>query len=383
MDTVKVGIIGYGYWGPNLTRNFAELPISEVIAIADTKDEQLQRARAKYPQIVLTKNYQDLFELDLDAVVVSTPPVTHYKIARDCLEHGLNVLVEKPLTLSSHQAEELIDLAAQELVDLADQNELVLMVGHTFEYNSAVHALKRFIDSGELGDVYYLDAARLNLGLFQRDSNVLWDLAPHDISILLYLLGQNPVSISAQGVACVFDGTYDVAYMTLIFPNNLTAYIHVSWLDPCKVRRITVVGSKKMIVLNDVENEQKIKIYDKGVDAPAYTDGFGEFQCSYRSGDIIIPKVRFVEPLRQECQVFIERCQVQQRERASASLEAIAEAGALSSPQNCLIDPNCKVCFSDHSGSYSCGRSGLRIVKILEAAQRSILNGSKQEAIQW
>lgn len=377
MDTLKVGIIGYGYWGPNLTRNFAELPASELIAIADMKEEQLRRAQAKYPQIVLTKDYRELFNLSLDAVVVSTPPATHYSIAKDCLEHGLNVLVEKPLTLSSQQAEELIELA--------DLKQLVLMVGHTFEYNSAVHALKHYIDSGELGDIYYLDAARLNLGLFQRDSNVLWDLAPHDISILLFLMGQNPVSISAQGVSCVFDGTYDVAYMTLVFPNNISAYVHVSWLDPCKVRRMTVVGSKKMIVLNDLENEQKIKIYDKGVDAPAYTDGFGEFQCSYRSGDIIIPKVRFVEPLRQECQVFIERCQVQQREVALPSPKALTETGSASehSYQGCLIDPHCKVCFSDHSGTYSCGRSGLRVIKILEAAQRSILNGSRQEVIQW
>lgn len=377
MDTLKVGIIGYGYWGPNLTRNFAELASSEVVAIADMKEEQLKRAQAKYPQIVLTKNYRDLFRLGLDAVVVSTPPATHYPIARDCLEQGLNVLVEKPLTLKSEQAEELIELA--------DRNGLVLMVGHTFEYNSAVHALKNYIESGELGDIYYLDAARLNLGLFQRDSNVLWDLAPHDLSILLFLLGQNPVSISAQGVSCVFDGTYDVAYMTLVFPNKVSAYIHVSWLDPCKVRRITVVGSKKMVVLNDVENEQKIKVYDKGVDAPAYTDGFGEFQCSYRSGDIIIPKIRFVEPLRQECQVFIERCRVQQREQAAASLKPAAEAGFASerSPQDCLIDPDCKICFSDHSGTYSCGRSGLRVIKILEAAQRSIINGSRQEIIEW
>ena len=375
MDALRVGIIGYGYWGPNLTRNFAELPASEVVAIADMKEEQLNRARVKYPQIVLTKDYRDLFNLNLDAVVVSTPPATHYRIARDCLERGLNVLVEKPLTLSSQQAEELINLA--------DQNRLVLMVGHTFEYNSAVHALKCYIDSGELGDIYYLDAARLNLGLFQRDSNVLWDLAPHDLSILLFLLGQNPVSVSAQGVSCVFDGTYDVAYMTLVFPHNISAYLHVSWLDPCKVRRITVVGSKKMVVLNDVENEQKIKIYDKGVDAPAYTDGFGEFQCSYRSGDILIPKIRVVEPLRQECQVFMERCQVQQRALAAAASKVLAEPLPESPYQNCLIDPNCKVCFSDHSGTYSCGRSGLRVIKILEAAQRSIVKGSRQEVVQW
>lgn len=379
MDALRVGIIGYGYWGPNLTRNFAELPASEVVAIADAKEDQLKRAHAKYPQVLLTKDYQDYFNLNLDAVVVSTPPATHYTIARDCLEHGLNVLVEKPLTLNSQQAEEL--------VGLAEAKGLVLMVGHTFEYNSAVHALKSYIDSGELGDIYYIDAARLNLGLFQRDSNVLWDLAPHDISILLFLLSQNPISVSAHGMSCVFDGMFDVAYLNLVFPNKISAYIHVSWLDPCKVRRITVVGSKKMVVLNDIENEQKIKIYDKGVDAPDYTHGgFGEFQCNYRSGDIVIPKIRFVEPLRQECQVFIDRCQIRQREGASMALSSSpVEAGPGSGLVNpdCLVDPHCRICAGDHGGSYSCGRDGLRVIKILEAAEHSINNGQLPQVIQW
>ena len=221
------------------------------------------------------------------------------------------------------------------------------MVGHTFEYNAAVHALKKYIDSGELGDIYYLDAARLNLGLFQRDSNVLWDLAPHDISILLYLLGTKPVSVSAQGTHCVFKGIYDVAYLNMLFPNNIPAYVHVSWLDPCKVRRITVVGSKKMAVYNDIENEQKIKIYDKGVDAPPYTNGgFDEFQCNYHSGDITIPNIRFTEPLRQECQHFLES-------------------------------------IVNHTNPISSGRDGLEVVKILETAQHSMTNGQTHEVLSW
>ena len=263
MDRLRVGIIGYGYWGPNLTRNFYELPSAELVAVADLKEERREQARSKYPQIGLTSDYQGLFNLGLDAVVVATPPATHHQIARECLEHNLHVLVEKPMTLTTQDAEDLIQLA--------DSKGLILMVGHTFIYNSAILALKQLIDSGELGKIYYLDAARLNLGLFQRDSNVLWDLAPHDISILLYLLGQVPISVSAQGMCCVSAGIYDIAYLNLIFPDNIPAYIHVSWLDPCKVRRITVVGSKKMAVLNDVENEQKVKIYDKGVDTPSYT----------------------------------------------------------------------------------------------------------------
>jgi predicted dehydrogenase len=338
MTGLRVGIIGYGYWGPNLTRNFFEIPSSDLVAIADLNEERLKQAVLKYPQIYAKRDYQELFELGLDAVVVATPPATHYPIAKDCLEHNLNVLIEKPLTLKSEHAETLIKLA--------EEKSLTLMVGHTFEYNSAVHALKRYIDSGELGQVYYLDAARLNLGLFQKDSNVLWDLAPHDISILLYLLGKRPISVSAQGSPCVFDGIHDVAYINLKFPDNISAHIHVSWLDPCKVRRITVVGSKKMAVYNDIENESKIKIYDKGVDSPEYTNGFGEFHCNYRTGDITIPNIRFTEPLRQECQHFID-------------------------------------CIVNHTEPCSGGHDGLDVVKILEAAQHSLMNGQAKEVIQW
>ncbi len=338
MQKIRVGIIGFGYWGPNLARNFHEMPTSELAAIADVKEDRLKRAQSLYPGICLETDYHQLFEAGLDAVVISTPPATHYAIAKECMEHGLHVLVEKPLTLNSRDAEDLISLA--------HERGLILMVGHTFEYNSAVMALKQYIDSGELGDIYYIDTARLNLGLFQRDSNVLWDLAPHDISILLYLLGENPTSVSAHGMPCVFDGIFDVAYVNLTFPKKIPAFVHVSWLDPCKVRRVTVVGSKKMIVYNDVENEQKLKIFDKGVEAPAYTDGYAEFQCNYRSGDILIPKIRIVEPLRQECQHFLD-------------------------------------CINNHTQPCSCGEDGLRVVKILEAAQHSMSNGSTQEVIAW
>lgn len=340
MRALKVGIIGYGYWGPNLTRNFFEIPSSELVAIADVREDRLQRAQSLYPGIVTTKDYTDFFKMGIDAVVVSTPPALHFPIAKDCLEHNLHVLIEKPMTLKSQDAEKL--------VELAETGELTLMVGHTFEYNSAVHALKKYVDSGELGDIYYLDAARLNLGLFQGDSNVLWDLAPHDISILLYLLGERPISVSAQGSPCIFEGIHDVAYISMMFPNNIPAYIHVSWLDPCKVRRITVVGSKKMAVYNDIENEQKIKIYDKGVEAPpAYTNGgFGEFHCNYHSGDITIPNIRFVEPLRQECQHFIDS-------------------------------------IVNHTRPVSSGRDGLEVVRILETAQHSLTNGQASEVIKW
>ena len=365
MNKIKVGIIGYGYWGPNLARNFYELPSSDLIAVADLKDERLKQCQTKYPQVKVTNEYHDLFGMGLDAVVVATPPATHFPIAKECLENNLHVLVEKPMTLNSQQAEELIALARS--------NGLTLMVGHTFEYNSAVHTLKKYIDSGELGEIYYIDAARLNLGLFQRDSNVLWDLAPHDVSILLYLLGENPISVGARGMSCVSDGVYDVAYMNLVFPNNISANIHVSWLDPCKVRRITVVGSKKMAVYNDIEMEQKIRIYDKGVDVPEYTNGFGEFHYNYRSGDITIPKIHFVEPLQQECKTFIGHC-------ADSSSDPV---DAVHDPSTCVIDPMCRDCGSNHNGPYSCGRDGLRVIKILEAAQRSLSDGQKAEVLSW
>jgi predicted dehydrogenase len=338
MAQTKIGIIGYGYWGPNLARNFSELPSADLIAIADLSKERLKQAQLKYPQIIAKHEYQELFDLGLDAVVVATPPATHYQVAKDCLEHNLNVLVEKPMTLKSEDAEDLIELA--------DAKGLTLMVGHTFRYNSAIHEMRRFIENKDLGDVYYIDTARLNLGLFNRDSNVIWDLAPHDISILLYLLNEKPISVSAQGMPCITPGVYDVAYINLIFPNNLTAYVHVSWLDPCKVRRVTIVGSKKMAVFNDVEIEGKIKIYDKGVDAPAYTNGFSEFQYSYRHGDITIPNVKYVEPLREECQDFI----------------------------NSIVN---------HTESNSSARSGLYVIKIIEAALRSMVNGCMQEVIRW
>jgi predicted dehydrogenase len=339
MDPIKVAVIGYGYWGPNLTRNFYELPESDLVAVADLSEDRLKQAHLRYPNLTLKKGYQELFELGIQAVVVATPPATHYPIAKDCLEHNLNVLVEKPLTLKSEHAEELINLA--------EEKGLTLMVGHTFEYNSAVHALKKYVDSGFLGQIYYLDAARLSLGLFQRDTNVLWDLAPHDISILLYLLGKRPISISAQGNPCIFGGIHDVVYVNLMFPDNISAHIHVSWLDPCKVRRVTIVGSKKMVVYNDMENDAKIKIYDKGVEAvPEDTTGFGEFHCNYRTGDITIPNIRVAEPLHQECQHFID-------------------------------------CIVNHTEPCSCGREGLEVIKILEAAQHSLMNGQGPEVIQW
>lgn len=338
MNIIRVGVIGSGYWGPNLIRNFSEIPSAKVITVADLKKDRLEHIKHSYPSVDVTENYIDLFKQNLNAVVIATPPPTHYKIAKDCLLNGLNVLVEKPITVDSDHAEELIEIA--------NRKDLVLMVGHTFQYNAAVRALKELIKNGDLGKIHYLDAARLNLGLFQRDLNVMWDLAPHDLSIMMYLTDQLPIAVSAHGMVCVFDDIYDVAYMNLVFPDNLMAHIHVSWLDPCKVRRVTVVGSKKMAVYNDVENLEKIKIYDKGVVTPNYTNGFGEFQLSYRYGDILIPNVRLVEPLKVECQHFLD-------------------------------------CINNHTKPSSSGEDGLYVVKILEAAERSLSNHGHMEELIW
>jgi predicted dehydrogenase len=336
MGTLKIGVIGCGYWGPNLIRNFVEIPNSDVVAVADLDEERLSFIQSRFPQIIITRDYHDLFTMGLDAIAIATPPATHFNIAKECLENHLHVLVEKPITLDSDSANKLIKIAEEE--------DLTLMVGHTFEYNSAVHELKEIVQSGELGKIYYIDSARLNLGLFQRDLNVLWDLAPHDISILLYLLDEEPISISANGMKCAFNSVFDNVYMNLIFPENILAHVHVSWIDPCKVRRTTIVGSKKMVVYNDISNNEKIKIYDKGVDVPSYTSGFEEFQCNYRYGDVTIPNVRFDEPLRKECQHFLDSIINQ-------------------------TTPN------------SSGYDGLRVIKVLEAAQRALLNGSGQEGV--
>jgi predicted dehydrogenase len=336
MDALKIGVIGSGYWGPNIIRNFVEIPNSHVVAVADIDDERLAYIGSRYPRIKLTGNYHDLFSLGLDAVAIVTPPATHYAITKECLENNLHVLVEKPMTLNSDHAKELIRLAKGK--------DLVLMVGHTFEYNSAVRTLKKIIHSGELGDIYYLDCARLNLGLLQRDLNVLWDLAPHDISILMYLLDMEPISVGADGMKCAFDSVFDNVYMNLLFPDNIFAHVHVSWVDPCKVRRVTVVGSQKMVVYNDIESNEKIKIYDKGFEVPAYTNGLEEFHCNYRYGDVLLPHIRFEEPLRKECNHFLD-------------------------------------CIANHTEPLSDGNDGLRVIKVIEAAQRALENGNGREVI--
>ena len=335
---LNIGAIGYGYWGPNLVRNFQELPNTQVSMVADMDPKRISKVRQMHPEVAVTNDYMDLLNSDVDGVVIATPVSTHFRLAWEALKHGKSVLVEKPLARSRAEC--------QALIDLAESRKLTLMVGHTFEYNPAVEMLKNMVASGEIGRVYYAYGLRTNLGIFQKDINVLWDLAPHDISILLYVLGQKPVAVSACGEAYVQPGIQDVARMTLFFPDQVQAHVHVSWLDPCKVRRITIVGSKKMVVYDDVEPLEKIKIYDKGVDRPEHTETYGEFHLSYRYGNITIPQIPAQEPLKQECAHFAD-------------------------------------CIQNKRTPRSDGYSGLRVVKVLEGAQVSLLNGGSQESIQW
>jgi len=337
---VKVGVIGCGYWGPKLARNFAELPSVSLEWVCDYRQDRLEHLSALYPGARTTRDYRDLLASDIDAVAIATPVSTHHGLAMEALRDGKHVLVEKPIAASVREAESLV--AASEALGR------VLMVGHTFEYNPAVEAVKEIIARGDLGEIYYINATRVNLGLFQLDINVLWDLAPHDISILLFVLGQDPCAVSARGGAYVqrTAGIHDVAYLTLGFPDGVLADVRVSWLDPCKIRHYTVVGGKKMLVYDDIDRDHQILIFDKGVEVPPYSDTEEEFRLSYRYGEVTNYKVDWVEPLRAECQHFVD----------------------------CIVEG--KVPRSD-------GKVGLKVVKILEASQRSLLNGGLQERIAW
>lgn len=338
-NKIRAAVIGAGYWGPNLARNLEEMSITDLVAVVDKSPERTGKIAERFPNIQVFDSYDKLFDLGLDAVIIATPPKTHFHIAKDCLEHGLNVLVEKPLTLLSEDSETLIKIA--------ESKNLVLMVGHVYEYNSAVAYIKELIDSGELGDIYYIDAVRASLGLFQPDLNVMWDLAPHDLSIILHLLGQFPTAISANGGSYVLNylGIHDLVYVHMDFPNGTIANLRSSWLDPDKTRRITVVGSKKMLIFDDVALE-KIKVFDKGVDIHPDTDNYGNFQAHYRYGDALTPHIQWQEPLRAECEHFIQ----------------------------CIIDG--KTPITD-------GHNGLRVVKLLEAADQSLHSGGNPVSVTY
>jgi len=328
---VKVALVGCGYWGPNLARNLHQLADAELVACCDLDPGTLQRMESLYPVRVTPDLDTILSDPEIEAVALATPVGTHYALARRLLLAGKHLLVEKPLTTSSAEAEDLISLARQQ--------KRVLMVGHVFEYNPAVLKIKELIEDGQIGQVYYLYSNRVNLGRVQSDINVLWSIAPHDVSIALFLLEEMPVQVSARGASYLSGRVEDVVFVTMYFPGDVMAHIQASWLDPSKVRRMTVVGSEKMIIYDDVASEGKVKIYDKGV----YRKGdpiYGEFQYKIHSGDINIPKINMSEPLRNECAHFVE-------------------------------------CVRSGAPPRTDGENGLRVVRVLEAAQRSLSNGGE------
>jgi predicted dehydrogenase len=325
---VKIGVVGCGYWGPNLVRNLRQNPDCQLKVLCDANESRLAHMRRLHPDVAGTCQYKDLLEdTELDAIVVATPVRFHYEMAKAALEVGKHVFVEKPIARTEAEAEEL--------VSLANRQGLVLMVGHTFLFSPAVRRMKEIIDAGDIGEVQYVSARRLNLGLFQKDINVAWDLAPHDISILLHLLDELPVSVSCQGSSHVTRGIEDVTMMHLSFRKNRCAFIHNSWLDPKKVRQMTVVGSQRMIVYDDTEPLEKLKIYDARVEVPPHYDTFAEFTYSYHYGDAYVPYIKQDEPLKLECQHFID-------------------------------------CIREGGMPITNGQLGLEVVRILEAANQSL-----------
>jgi len=325
---MKLAVIGCGYWGPNLVRNFVQSNKTDGIICCDLDKKRLERMKALYPMVEVLTDYKELLERpDLQAVAIATPVKTHHPIAKDFLLNGKHVLIEKPFT---HSYE-----TAYELIKLAEERNLILMVDHTFEYTAAVNKIKTIIENGELGKILYISCVRVNLGLFQPDINVVWDLAPHDISTILYIMGEIPVSVNCQGKAHFHPGIEDVATTTLNFKNGVIAFIHSSWLDPNKIRRTTIVGSRRMLVYDDIEPQEKIKIYDKGVEVPPYYDTYADFHFSYRYGDIYSPRIEDYEPLKKECDHFIE-------------------------------------CVKRNMPPLTDGYSGLRVVSILESASKSL-----------
>lgn len=294
---VRVAAIGCGYWGPNVIRNLSEVPGFELRWICDADPARLAPVAARYPTATPTTRLEDVFaDSAVQAVYVATPVSSHYQLVRKALELGKHVLVEKPLATTIEQAEELGQMARAQ--------QLTLLVGHTFVFSPPVRKVKELIDSGMLGPIYYVETTRVNLGLFQKDVSVLWDLGPHDVSILNYWLGEVPTHVTARGRSYVGETLEDVAFLTLEYPSGILAQLQISWLAPSKLRRTSIVGRQKMIVYDDLEPVEKVKIYDRGVDRqPA---SFGEFQLTYRSGDILSPRLDTTEPLRIECEHFLE-----------------------------------------------------------------------------
>ncbi len=341
--SVNVGVIGCGYWGPKHIRNYHEIAEANLAAVCDVDERKLRQVRDQYPYVKTTSDINEFFNNAVDAVVIATPADTHFWLAREALLHNKHVMLEKPMTPTGREA--------TELVHLAEQRNLVLMVGHTYIYHPAVDFLRNLVASGELGQIYSIDAERLNLGLFRRDVDVVWDLAPHDVSILSWVLDEMPFEVSARGTHHVDPNRHDAAYIELRFASGVLGHVHVSWLHPRKVREITIVGSKKMAVYDDVSETEKIRIYDKGLSMPSNGsngnghDRFSGWPPNYRYGDVVIPFISNTEPLKLEATDFVRSIKEGKR-------------------------PKCD------------GWAGLGVVGILEAASRSLANGGQRENLQ-
>jgi predicted dehydrogenase len=323
---VKFGVIGYGYWGPNVVRNLDRLETAEVVAVCDKSPAARKKVAKAYPDVLVTDDSAELMSSpDIDAIAVVTPVWTHYELAKAALLSGKHIFVEKPFTSNAAQAQELIELAAQ--------RNLKIMVDHTFLFTGAVTKIKQLLDDGSLGKLYYYDSTRVNLGLFQHDVNVVWDLAPHDLSIIDHLIQQTPEAISATGQTHL-NGHEDVAYITVYFPDKVIAHINVNWLSPVKVRTTLIGGEKKMLVWNDLEADEKIKVYDKGVHVTS-REGLYNLLVNYRSGDMWAPQIEQVEALTRELAYFVD-------------------------------------CIAKDENPINDGEAGLRVVRMLEAANESI-----------
>ena len=325
---IGIGVIGYGYWGPNLVRNFMEIRESKVVGVSDLRVERLARVNSLYPSVKTTTNYRDLLlDPTIDAIAIATPVSSHYDLALQALQAQKHVLVEKPLAATSEQAACLIDEA--------ERRKLVLMVDHTFVYTGAVRKIRELVSNNALGEMYYYDSVRVNLGLFQHDVNVIWDLAVHDLSIMDSVLPMRPVAVSATGISHIPGSPENIAYLTLFFESNQIAHIHVNWLTPVKVRRTLIGGSERMIVYDDLEPSEKVKVYDRGVTLSQRPEAVYELLVSYRSGDMWAPRLDNIEALKAEALHFID-------------------------------------CIENNKRPETDGYAGLRIVQILEAAEQSL-----------
>jgi len=323
---IRMGVIGYGYWGPNIVRNFNGREGSKVVAVSDLNEALLKKAQKAYPHLQVTTRSDELIKApEVDVIAIATPVFTHFELAKKALKMGKHILVGKPFTSTTAQAEELIELA--------EKKNLKIMVDHTFLFTGAVRKIKELIKDGTLGDLCYFDSTRVNLGLFQHDVNVVWDLAPHDLAILDYLIKERPIAVLATGESH-FKELEDIAYITVYFPNHIIAHINVSWLSPVKIRTTLIGGMKKMLVWNDLDPDEKIKVYDKGVDVKT-KNGVYNLLVSYRSGDMWAPRVEQGEALTLLAETFIE-------------------------------------CIGNDKTPVNDGRAGLRVVRMLEAANKSL-----------